>query len=97
MHQKDITINKTFSLALQNHRKNNFKIAESLYRKILTIDSNHFKSIFLLGSLLMQVKNFDEAKRLLQKAIEIQPDHADAHNNLGLVFKELGERRKTIS
>ena len=97
MRQKDITINKTLSLALQNHRKNNFKIAESLYRKILTIDSNHFKSIFLLGSLLMQVKNFDEAKRLLQKVIRIQPDHADAHNNLGLVFKGLGERQKTIS
>ena len=45
----------------------------------------------------MQVKNFDEAKQLLQKVIRIQPDHADAHNNLGLVFKGLGERRKTIS
>ena len=34
---------------------------------------------------------------LLKKVIEIQPNHADAHNNLGAAFKELGEYEKSIT
>ena len=41
MYQKDIEINKTFSLALQNHQKNNLKIAEKLYKKILISNPNN--------------------------------------------------------
>ena len=63
-----------FNSALQNHKKNNFKIAEDLYKEILKTNPNHFGSIFYLGSLLVQTKNFDLAKSLLMKAIKIEPD-----------------------
>ena len=32
----------------------------------------------------------------LQKAIKINSNHADAHNNLGIAFAELKEREKAI-
>ena len=51
-------LNETFALAYQNHQKNNLNIAKNLYEKILNIDPNHFKTVFLLGSLLTQNKNF---------------------------------------
>jgi len=38
-------------LAFQNHKENNFEIAEKLYKEILNIDPDHFKSIHLLGTL----------------------------------------------
>ena len=88
MNNNNLKIKKTFSLALQNHKKNNFKIAENLYKEILKIESNHFESVFYLGALLVQTKNFDKAKQLLQKAIQINPKHAEAHNNLGNVLIE---------
>ena len=47
-----IEINQILSLAIENHRKNNFKLAESLYRKILKKDPNHFDAVFLLGTLV---------------------------------------------
>ena len=97
MHQKDLTIKKTFTIASQNHQKNNFKVAENLYKKILKINPNHFESIFYLGVLLLESNNFDRAKQLFQKAIRIQPNYAPAHNNLGMVFGELGEFEKAIS
>ena len=87
-------LNETFALAFQNHQKNNFKVAENLYKKILKISPNHFESIFLLGGLSTQTKNFDLAKKLTQKAIQIKPDHANAHYNLGIVFYKLGEFQK---
>ncbi len=97
MHQKDLTIKKTFTIASQNHQKSNFKVAENLYKKILKINPNHFESIFYLGVLLLEFNNFDRAKQLFQKAIRIQPNYAPAHNNLGMVFQELGEFEKAIS
>ena len=96
MHKENLTIKETFTLAFQNHKKNNFKIAEDLYKEILKTNPNHFGSIFYLGSLLVQTKNFDLAKSLLMKAIKIEPAFADAYNNLGIVFNELGEDKKSI-
>ena len=97
MHQKDLTIKKTFTIASKNHQKNNFKVAKNLYKKILKINPNLFESIFCLGVLLLESNNFDKAKQLFQKAIRIQPNYAPAHNNLGMVFQELGEFEKAIS
>ena len=91
-----MTIKETFALAFQNHKKNNFKDAEILYKKILKINPNHFESIFLLGSLSLQTKKFDAAIQLFYKAIEIRPEHANTHYNLGFVFTELGEYQKAI-
>ena len=86
MDKKNLSTKEIFTSALQHHKKNNFEVAENLYKKILKVNPDHFESIFYLGSLLVQTKNFVKAKSLLQKAIGIQPDYANAHSNLGLVF-----------
>ena len=92
-----MTIEKTFDLAVQNQKKNNFQVAENLYNEVLKINPNHFGSIFLLGALSIKIKNFDRAIQLLNQAILIQPNHAQSHNNLGVVFVELGEVQKAMS
>ena len=94
--KKNLTRKETFDLAVENHKQNNFKTAENLYKEILKTDPDHFESIFLLGSLSAQTKNFNEAKQLLQKAIQINPNYADAHNNFGNVLIELGEYQKAM-
>ena len=33
--KKNLNIEETFALAVQNHKKNNLQIAENLYKKIL--------------------------------------------------------------
>ena len=69
MHKNNLRMEEMFALAVQNHKKNNLKVAEKLYSEILKIDPNHVKSIFYLGTILAQNKNFDSAKQLLSKAI----------------------------
>ena len=54
MDKKNITIEKIYASAVENHKKNNFKIAEELYKKILKIYPQHFDTIFLLGTLAVQ-------------------------------------------
>mgnify|MGYP001341549036 CR=1 FL=1 len=94
--KKNLTIKETFDLAFKHHKKNDFKIADNLYKDILKLKPNHFDTIYLLGSLSIQIKDFNRAIQLLQKAIEINSNHADAHNNLGTALKELGESEKSI-
>ena len=91
---KNMSIEKTFASAVQNHQKNNFKVAENLYNQVLKIDPNHIKTIFFLGTLSVQTKNFGRAKQMLQKTIQVQPNNVDAHNNLGVVFKEFEKFQK---
>ena len=92
-----MSIEETFALAVQNHKKNNLKLAEELYKEILKINPKHFESIFFLGTLLVQTHKFDMAKELFQKATQMKPDNANAHYNLGNVLKELGEYEKAVS
>ncbi len=90
--EKNLTLEKAFSLALQNPQ-NNLETAENLCKDILKKESNHFKANFFLGILLAINKKFDVAKQLLNKATEIEPDNSDAHNNLGNVLKQIGENQ----
>ena len=48
---KTINIKETLELAIQNHKENNFEIAEKLYKEILNIDPGQergTKTIILL-------------------------------------------------
>ena len=56
--KKNLSIKETLILALQKCQKNNFEKAEELCNKILNIDPNHFDTIFLLGSISIQTKNY---------------------------------------
>ena len=97
MNKKNLSVEQAFTLAFQNHQKNNLKVAENLYNKILEINPNHFKSLFYLGSLAIQTKRPNIAKQLFQKATQINSNFAAAHNNLGVTFKELGDYQKAKS
>ena len=91
------TIKENFDFAFENHKKNNLKVAEEIYKKILEEDPKHFPSTVLLGTLSAQIKNFDLAKQLLEKAIKINSNHPEAHYNLGLVFNQLADFEKAIN
>ena len=62
-------LKQIFDLALKNHQSGHFKEAEKFYNKILKNFPDHFQSIFLLGTLFAQIKNYKTAISLLKKAI----------------------------
>ena len=97
MNKKNLTSEEVFAFAVKNHQNNNFKIAENLYKEILEKNPDHFESIFRLGSLSIQTKSFDTAILLLNKAIQINSNHANAYHNLGLVFKILGKFKEATN
>jgi len=92
-----VKIEEIFDSAVQNHKKSNFKTAENFYNRILKINPNHFETIFLLGTLFIQTKNYDRAVKFLMQGTIIQPNHEKSYSNLGIAYKELGEFQKAVN
>ena len=95
--KKDLAINKNFTLALQNHKKNNFQIAEKLYNEILKSSPFHEGAQSNLGILYNQLGKPQKAISCYEKAIQINPNSANAYYNLGTILNELRKPQKAIS
>ena len=95
--KKSLTTEETFALAVQNHKKNNLRVAENLYNETLKTNPNHVDSLNNLGVVFKKLGELQKAKSCYEKAIEINPSYASAHNNLGIVFQKLGELQKAKS
>ena len=96
MKNENLTIENKFTLALQNHQKNNLTVAEKLYKEVLETRPNHIEAICYLGTLFAQTKKINLAKPLFLQAVKINPNNPNINNNLGNIFFELGEKEKAI-
>ena len=94
MEKNNKEASQTLAMAYENHKKGNLKLAESLYKKVLKLNSKNFEATFLLGSLSIQKKNYDQAIRFLNKSIEINPRHANSYQNLGFVWLAMNDYEK---
>ncbi len=91
MNKNNKTLKDIFATALDSYKKKDLEKAEVICYKILSIDPNHFSSIFLLATIFALQTNFEKAKELLHQAIKIEPENTNALNNLGTCYKELGK------
>ena len=91
---KNITTKETFALAVQNHQKNNLKIAENLYKEILKINPNHSSAHNNLGIVLKELGEYQKAISCYEKAIQINPNYAHVYYNFGNILQELKELQK---
>ena len=89
MLEKNLSLKETFDLAIEKHKSKHFEVAEELYNKILIKKPNHIQTIFLLGTLFVEINNLKSAINFFQRAIRIQPKHALAYSNLGMIHMEL--------
>ena len=79
--KSNISLKEIFSEAVQQYKKRNIKVAENYCIKILSIEPNHFDSIFMLATLSAIKNDYEKAKQLLHRAIKIQPENPSAYNN----------------
>ena len=77
---------KKFQLAFLQYKKCNFETAEKLYNEILKNDPVHINTNFYLGVLLNKLGEFNKAAGCFKKTIDINYNHANAHNLLGVFF-----------
>lgn len=62
--------------------------AEKVYIRALSLaTSEQAPAIFSnIGNLYRQIRQYENAKAMFSKALELRPGYAPAYNNLGLVF-----------
>ena len=72
--------------ALEDHKAGRIAAAEATYRRILHDQPDQPDALHLLGALLHQKNEFDEAERLIRRAIALRPRQAIFHGNLALVL-----------
>ena len=95
--KKNLTIEETFALAVQNHRKNNLKVAQNLYKKILKTNPNYVGVYYNLGITYKELEEYQKAISCYEKAIQINPNYAGAYFNLANILQESRELQKAKS
>ncbi|MGE0251473.1 MAG: tetratricopeptide repeat protein [Dongiaceae bacterium] len=73
--------------ALAAHQQHDFVNARRYYEEILQQQPDYADVWNLLGTIHFQEKDFDAAEELVKKAIGLNNDTANFHNNLGAILK----------
>jgi len=89
--KKNLTTKETFDLALQNHQKNNLRVAGNLYKEILKTNPNHVDAHNNLGVVFQKLGELQKARSCYQKAIQIQSNYSEAYWNLHSLALDIEE------
>lgn len=89
-HIRDLTT------ALQLQRAGRFADAARGYRSILEKQPENADALHLLGVLLYQSGNVDEAIGMMCRAVASRPDDAACHANLSLAYRARGDLARAI-
>jgi len=73
-----------YQVALEHHQKNRLDEAKKIYLEILKNNENDHLILFLIGTLLIQKEEFENAISYLTKAVKIKNDSFEYNQNLGI-------------
>ena len=79
----------TLAAAMAHHRAGRLADAERLYRLVCDQDSNNARAFHLLGVVAHQLRRADAAL-LVGRAVALNPDFAEAHNDQGVILAANG-------
>jgi tetratricopeptide (TPR) repeat protein len=85
-----VTANDPLQLAMQAHKAGRFDEAEPVYRGLLSRDPNNPRLLHLLGTVLLQKKNLNDAIPLLQRAAAAAGNVAEVHFTLADALRFAG-------
>ena len=90
------THERTFEEAVILHDSGQLEKAQELYQTVLRSHPDHFDALCRLGILQLQLTRFDDAKRLLRRAVKIDKKSADAEHALACALVGLGHADEAI-
>ena len=84
-------------LAILNDRQGKFKESAELYRKALQTSPGNPDIFCDMGYSMYLQRRWAEAEMNLQQALILKPEHARAHNNLGLVLAHTDRAEEALA
>ncbi len=91
-----LTSEQAFELALRLHQGGQYKEAESLYRGLIQHNPQHIEALHLLGVLQYLLGKNDEGNLLMEQALLVKPDFAEAHFLLANGYQRTGQIERAI-
>ena len=79
----------TLEIAVTHHQAGRLVEAEELYRRIIEAGPENGDALHLLGVIHYQRADNSGAVDLIQRAVALIPDNANAHYNLGNAWRDL--------
>jgi tetratricopeptide (TPR) repeat protein len=86
-----------FEEALKCHRAGRVDEAEEISRRLLDAQPSHFGSLRLLASIDHQRGNYAAAFRLIEVALTLKPDSAEAFNSRGNALRKLHRLEEALA
>ena len=80
---------QTLAAAMAHHRAGRLTEAERLYRRVCDTDPKNARAFHLLGVVAHQLQRSDAAS-LVGRAVMLDPDFAEAHNDRGVILAASG-------
>jgi len=71
-------------------------VAEDLLNKQIQLNSDDYQAWFLLGVVQARNKHFHQAIEAFRRVIELRDDLAEPHNNLAVIYNELGDIKAAV-
>jgi len=86
-----------YQLAITQDRSGRFDLAESVLKRIIEIDPEHFDALNYLGySWADRDMNLDQSLVMIKKALGIKPDAAYIIDSLGWVYYRMGQYEEAL-
>ena len=89
-HSKEQLINQAFKF----HSQGNISEAAKCYQHFINQGFKDHRVFSNFGVTLIALGKSQEAQTALRKAIELEPDFAEAHSNLGNILRDLGNLKQ---
>jgi protein O-GlcNAc transferase len=86
-----MNVDEVVQRAMKAYSIGNLGQAELLFNQVLAADKRQFDALHMLGILQSRRRNYAEAVRLIDRAIEVAPQSAEAHADLGRIRFEMGD------
>ncbi len=87
-----MTIESQIQTAFERHQAGDLKQAAALYLKLLEIEPQNARVLFLLGTLRCQEKNFTVALDFLNRAVMLNPNMSEAFTSIANAHLGLGDK-----
>ncbi|HGG61025.1 MAG TPA: glycosyltransferase family 41 protein [Gammaproteobacteria bacterium] len=90
-------IEETLKSALSLHQSGDLAGACEHYLQVLDEEPEEANALQLMGTAKYQLRELDEAKQFLERALTARPDLFEAHVNLGNVLTDMGDLPAALS
>ena len=88
---------RTFAEAEAHRQGSRMGAAEALYHGVLATAPQHFGAICALGFIAAHNRDYKRAEMWAGRALTLDPNHAEAHYNLGNALREQGRLEEAIA